>query len=71
MYACSFTARKIYRVNMTTGALTELTTITEASRLVGMTADANGLIYITEGNVIPSRLFVYDPVTNTYESRGF
>ena len=71
MYACSFTARKIYRVNMTTGALTELTTITEANRLVGMTADANGLIYITEGNVIPSRLFVYDPVANTYESRGF
>lgn len=71
MYGCSFTARKIYRVNMTTGALTELITISEASKLVGMTADADGLIYVTEGDVVPSRLFVYDPVANTYESRGW
>lgn len=71
MYGVNFTSRKIYEVNMTNGAVSEILTIPEADKLVGMTADANGLIYITEGDVVPSRLFVVDPTTNTYESKGW
>lgn len=71
MYGCNFNSRKIYEVNLTTGALTELATISDAEKLVGMTADANGVIYITEGNVVPSRLYTFDINTNTFTEKGF
>ena len=71
MYGVNFTSRKLYRVNMTNGLVDEILTISEADKLVGMTADANGVIYITEGDVVPSRLFTVDLGTNTYESKGY
>ena len=58
-------------MNLGSGAVTEILQISEADKLVGMTADADGLLYITEGDVVPSRLFVANPVTGTYEVKGF
>ncbi len=71
MYGVGFGSRKVYEVNMTNGSLAELFTITEADKLVGMTAAKDGTIYITEGNVIPSRLYSVDVSNNTYSSNGW
>lgn len=70
MYGVNFGNRRLYEVNLTTGITTEILEISEANRLVGMTADANGLIYITEGEVLPSSLYVVDPVAGTYVDKG-
>jgi len=70
MYGVSFSQRKVYEVNMTTGALTEIAFIAEAEKLVGLTADASGTLYVTEGNVVPSDLYTVDVMTGNYTNKG-
>ena len=43
MYGCNFSNRTIYEVDLMTGQTNAIVAISEANRLVGMTADANGM----------------------------
>jgi gliding motility-associated-like protein len=70
MYGCNFSDRTIYEVDLASGQTNDILTIAEANRLVGMTADAAGLLYVTEGEVVPSDLYVVDPVAGTYVNKG-
>ena len=70
MFGCNFSTRRVYEVDLQTGVTSEILEIAEANRLVGMTADANGLLYVTEGEVIPSDLYVVDPIAGTYVNKG-
>ena len=70
MYGTSFSQEKLYEIDTTTGTLTEIISFPNI-KLVGMTAAANGKIYISEGRAQPGRLFEVDITTNTYITKGF
>jgi gliding motility-associated-like protein len=70
MYGCNFSNRTIYEVDLVTWQTSPVLQIAEANRLVGMTADSEGLLYVTEGEVVPSDLYVVDPVSGTYVNKG-
>lgn len=70
MYGVNFSRRAVYEVDMVTGNVSEIVTIPDADALVGLTADANGVLYAVEGNVVPSRLYTVNVNNNTYEEKG-
>jgi hypothetical protein len=70
MYGCSFSQRKFYEIDTTNGTTTELFTFPSGTRPVGMTAAANGKVYVSEGDGVPSRLFEVNVTNNTFVVKG-
>ncbi len=70
MYGTRFSQRKLYVIDTISGDLTEIVDFGDA-KPVGMTAAANGKVYVSEGDVIPSRLFEVDIINNTFITKGF